>query len=234
MQTNDQILFFLKAILISYRENTGGKKINCRSTEDLFGKNISSCIVLVCCIFYMFGNCISYWTFLFFIFVPYIIFRMKKRGVGKTARWNVLPLPFRPSKDGGVRSHHQDCPLFRPSSCFSSAWVSVCQRGTNWVYTATFKLCIWYFEIAKMSFFSGIGRVRRVLDHIFCSWTCVRQLCRVVGNLNTFFQNKSTRAQFFCGKKSEIADSYRSNGENTSYAPNKALFGITLRICTIC
>ncbi len=46
--------------------------------------------------------------------------------------WNVLPLPLSRSKDGGIRSHHQNCPLFRPSSRFSSAGVPVGQRGTNY------------------------------------------------------------------------------------------------------
>lgn len=206
-----------------------GKKINCRSTQGLFGK--TQALIL-------------FWFVVFSIrlitafhsehFCSLYHLSNEKRGVGKTTSWNVLPLPFRPSKDGGVRSHHQDCPLFRPSSCFSSAWVSVCQRGTNWVYTATLRLCICCFKTAKMSFYSGSRRVRRVLDHIFCSWTCVRQLRREVGNMNTFFQNKSTRAQVFCGKKSEIADSHRSKDENISYLPTKALFGLTLRIRTTC
>lgn len=52
--------------------------------------------------------------------------------------------------------------------------------------------------------------------------------------MDTFFQNKSTHAQVFCEKKSEIADGHRSKDKITSYLPDKALFGLTLRIHTTC
>lgn len=114
--------------------------------------------------------------------------------------WNVLPLPFPWNKDGGVRSHHQNCPLFRPSSRFSFVGVPVCQRGTNRVHAVTLKLCFCYFKTLNMVLCSCNSLASRVVDHIFCSCFALRQLCSITGNISTLIQNKSTYICVFCNK----------------------------------
>lgn len=124
--------------------------------------------------------------------------------------WNALPLPFPRSKDGGIRPHHQNCPLFRPSSRFSSAGVPVCQRGTNYMNTKTLRYIFSLFQETIYGFLTVV-RAMYATELVTFSAAVSRATLnrRGAGNVDSCVQNKSAKTRHLWRKRLTI-------GENTT------------------